>query len=159
VSRPHGLLGEVVVVLTTDRDERVAPGAQLFSDEGPLTVESARGPSSRGSRGGERRRWIVRFVGYGDRTAADRLRGAVLRAEPLDDPDELWAHQVVGADVVVVGTDVPVGRCVAVVANPAADLLELDTGALVPVVFVVDFVADAEPRRVVIDPPPGLLDL
>ena len=40
-------------------------------------------------------------------------------------------------------------------ANPAADLLELDSGALVPVVFVVDHA----PGRVTIDPPEGLLDL
>ena len=48
-----------------------------------------------------------------------------------------------------------IGRCVAVVANPAADLLELDNGALVPVAFVVDH----GPRTVTIDPPDGLFDL
>jgi 16S rRNA processing protein RimM len=48
-----------------------------------------------------------------------------------------------------------VGRCVGVVANPAADLLELDSGALVPVVFIVDHTPD----RVTIDPPEGLFDL
>ena len=47
------------------------------------------------------------------------------------------------------------GRCTGVVANPAADLLELDSGALVPVVFVVDHT----PGRVTIDPPEGLFDL
>ena len=47
------------------------------------------------------------------------------------------------------------GRCTAVVANPAHDLLELDSGALVPIVFVVS----NEPGRVVIDPPEGLFDL
>jgi 16S rRNA processing protein RimM len=43
---------------------------------------------------------------------------------------------------------------VAVVANPAADLLELDSGALVPVVFVVEHGAGP----IVIDPPAGLFD-
>lgn len=154
IARPHGLRGEVVVILTTDRDERVAPGSQLFSDAGPLAVVSARG-----QRGGERRRWIVQFEGYTDRDTADRLRGSVLRAEPIDDPDELWAHDVVGAEVVLTGSGEPVGRCVAVVANPAADLLELDNGALVPVVFVVNMVVDDGRRQVTIDPPPGLFDL
>jgi 16S rRNA processing protein RimM len=148
------LRGEVVVVLTTDRHERVAPGSRLFSDHGALVVRSARG-----NRGSEHRTWIVQFEGCSDRTAADGLRGAVLRAEPIDDPDELWAHELVGAEVVLSSGGDVVGHCVAVVANPAADLLELDTGGLVPVVFVVDFLTDVDPRQVVIDPPPGLLDL
>ena len=38
--------------------------------------------------------------------------------------------------------------------NPAADLLELEGGALVPVVFVVE----QGDGRVVIDPPAGLFD-
>jgi 16S rRNA processing protein RimM len=44
---------------------------------------------------------------------------------------------------------------VGVVANPAADLLELDGGALVPVTFVVGHAAG----EITIDPPEGLLDL
>jgi 16S rRNA processing protein RimM len=43
---------------------------------------------------------------------------------------------------------------VAVEANPAHDLLVLENGGLVPMVFVVEHVGD----RVVIDPPDGLLD-
>jgi 16S rRNA processing protein RimM len=163
VARPHGLRGEVVVVLTTDRDERVAPGSQLFSDGRSLVVTSARGETTRSYRADQRRRWIVLFEGYGDRTSAAELRGVVLRATPIDDPDELWAHDVVGADVVLSGTGECMGRCVAVVANPAADLLELDSGALVPVVFVTRVElpgpGDEAPARVLIDPPPGLFDL
>ena len=56
----------------------------------------------------------------------------------------------------VVGVDQQAyGRCVAVVANPAHDLLELESGALVPVVFIVDATAGL----VTIDPPEGLFDL
>ena len=43
----------------------------------------------------------------------------------------------------------------AVIANPAADLLELESGALVPVVFIVERTAD----RIVIDPPAGLFEV
>jgi 16S rRNA processing protein RimM len=45
--------------------------------------------------------------------------------------------------------------CVAVVANPAADLLELDTGALVPSNFVTSIEGDS----VLVDTPDGLFDL
>jgi 16S rRNA processing protein RimM len=47
------------------------------------------------------------------------------------------------------------GVCVAVLANPAADLLELDSGALVPSNFVVSI--DGDTIRV--DTPDGLFDL
>jgi 16S rRNA processing protein RimM len=133
------------VRLSTDRDERLAPGARLSTDRGELVVRTSRRHHDR---------WIVAFDGTGTREQADELQGLTLRAEALDDPSELWAHELVGAEVVTVGGDA-VGRCTAVVANPAADLLELDTGGLVPVVFVVDH----QPGRVTIDPPDGLFEL
>jgi len=144
VTRPHGLRGEVVVDLTTDRVERLTPGAVLASDAGDLTVVAARP---------HQRRWIVAFEGHTGREAADRLRGLALRAEALDDPDQLWVHDLVGSEVVTIGGET-VGSCVAVVANPASDLLELDGGALVPVVFVVE----RRPGQVIIDPPEGLFE-
>jgi 16S rRNA processing protein RimM len=145
IVKPHGLRGEVVVDLITDRTERLDPGAVLATDRGDLVVEAARPHHGR---------WIVVFEGCTTREQADDLRGVALRAGALDDPDELWVHDLVGAEVVTTGGDT-VGRCVAVVANPAADLIELDGGALVPVVFVVD----AVPGRVVVDPPDGLFEL
>lgn len=145
IARAHGLRGEVVVELTTDRHERLAPGSVLVGDGGELVVQAARRHHDR---------WIVAFGGCTTREQADELRGTTLRAAAIDDPDELWVHDLVGAEVVTVGGDA-VGRCVSVVANPAADLLELDSGALVPVVFVVD----RAPGRVTIDPPDGLFDL
>ena len=48
-----------------------------------------------------------------------------------------------------------VGTVDEVQANPAADLLVLDSGALVPVVFVTEHAR----RPLTIDPPEGLLDL
>ncbi len=145
ITKPHGLRGEVVVKLLSDRAGRLDPGAVLSTDGGDLIVRSARPHQDR---------WIVAFEGRSTREDADELRGVVLRAEPVDDPDELWVHQLVGATVVTTAGEV-VGRCTGVIANPAADLIELDGGALVPVVFVVDH----SPERVVIDPPDGLFEL
>jgi 16S rRNA processing protein RimM len=145
ITKPHGIRGEVVVVLTTNRPERVAPGARLTADGRELVVVG-----SRPHQGGH----LVVFAGVADRTAAEALRGRVLTAEPIDDPDELWVHDLVGAEVLEPdGTRR--GRVTAVVANPAADLLELDTGALVPLTFVVEHGGG----RVVVDPPVGLFDL
>lgn len=154
VLKPHGLRGQVLVDLITDRDERVGPGARLHSDAGTLVVASARHQPKRAGHT-PHNQWVVAFEGYDGRDAVEGLRGLVLRAEPIDDPDELWVDDLVGAEVVLRATGTPVGTCVAVIANPASDLIELDGGALVPVVFVVEHA----PGRVVIDPPEGLLDL
>lgn len=144
IRRAHGLRGQVNVELGTDRTERLAPGVRWWARGGWLTVVSAAPHQGR---------WLVTFEELGDRNAAQRLTNTPVHAEPLDDPDELWVHELIGAGVVEVdGTDR--GTCVSVIANPAADLLELDSGALVPVVFVVEHVDG----RVVIDPPDGLFD-
>ena len=142
--KPHGLKGEVVVELTTNRTERLDAGTVLHGPDGPFRV-------LRSSR--HQHRWIVAFEGVTGREAADALRGTVLSAEALDDPDELWVHQLVGAEVVD-AAGAGHGRVVAVEANPASDLLVLEGGALVPLRFVVERRAG----QVVVDPPAGLLD-
>ena len=146
VVKAHGLTGEVVVGLLTDRVERVAPGTVLDTDRGPLEIVAVRPYQGR---------WLVTFAGVVDRTGADRIRGLVLRAEPIDDPDAMWVHELIGADAVLPDGTVA-GRVDAVQENPAADLLLLDTGALVPMRFVLGW---DDARRVLIDPPEGLLEL
>lgn len=144
IARPHGVKGDVYVTLSTDRTERVAVGARLHGAIGWLTIE-------RSAPAGDR--WLVHFAEVPDRTAAERLANTPLHAAPIEDPDALWVHDLIGARVVETdGTDR--GVCVAVVANPAADLLELETGALVPTTFVLGC-ADGV---VTIDPPDGLFD-
>jgi 16S rRNA processing protein RimM len=147
IGRAHGLHGEVSVVPISNRGERFAPGSELFAGERTLVVESARRHQDR---------WLVRFAGVTDRDAAELLRNQVLTAEPLDHggDDELWVHELVGASVRD-RSGHEFGTVVAVEANPAHDLLVLDGGALVPIVFVVA----QEPGAVVIDPPEGLFDL
>jgi 16S rRNA processing protein RimM len=142
VAKPHGVRGEVIVELVTDRLERVAPGSVLDTDRGDLVVVASRP---------HQHRWIVQFEGLADRNAAERLAGVVLRAEPIEDEAALWVHELIGAEVVE-RDGTARGRVVAVVANPAHDLLELESGALVPMVFVVS----NESGVVLIDPPDGL---
>ena len=147
ITKAFGVRGEVLVALTSDRTSRLDPGSVLTTDRGDLTVVSAARHQDR---------WIVQFEGFHDRDAAETWRGTVLRAEPFheDDTDTLWVHELVGASVVLADGSA-VGTVTSVEANPASDLLVLDGGALVPVVFVVDHA----PGRVTIDPPEGLFDL
>ena len=146
IRRAHGLRGEVFVQLISDSDVRLAPGAELLAGDETLVVETSR-VASNGRR-------VVKFVQIPDRTTAESYANRVLRGRPLDDPDALWVHELIGRRVVEVdGTDR--GVCVSVLANPAADLLELDSGALVPSNFVVSN-ADGV---IVVDAPDGLFDL
>jgi 16S rRNA processing protein RimM len=148
IGRAHGVHGELYVSLITDRVERIAPGARLLAGSRWLTVLE--------SRQQQQQRWLVRFDGVDDRTSAEKLTNTSLHAEPLDydGDDALWVHELIGSRVVD-QQGVERGTCVAVIDNPAHDILELDTGALIPVTFVVS----CKGGVATIDPPDGLFDI
>jgi len=146
IVKAHGIRGEVIVDLTSNRpDERLAQGSVLSSERGELEVRSATPHQGR---------WIVAFTGIPDRSAAETYRGTVLSAEPMEgDDDILWVHELIGSEVFdLAGRSY--GPVEAVEANPVSDLLVLSGDRLVPLVFV----KTRDPGRVVIDPPAGLLD-
>ncbi len=174
ITRPHGLAGEVVVALVTNRTERLAPGAELTcypaaapptpgppdashphrnaDASGSPTEASVRKLEVRSSRPFQGR-YLVEFEGVHSREAADGLRGALLVAAAVEDPEALFVHELVGSEVVEVdGTQH--GIVVAVQANPASDLLVMEDGNLVPLRFVVG----REDRRLVVDVPAGLFE-
>lgn len=155
VSKAHGLGGEVVVSLITDRtDERMAPGAVLHvgpnaGDAKPFTVESAKPYQAK---------WLVRFVGVNAREQADLLRAKKLYANPLSSDellgdDAVFVHELIG-NRVVDQHGVDHGEVVSVIDNPAADILELDNDQLVPLSFFVSL----EDGVILVDVPEGLLD-
>ncbi len=161
VGRPHGLSGEVTVeVRTDDPDKRFAAGSVLRTEpaaRGPLTVSSSRWHSGR---------LLVRFGDCRDRQDAEELRGTMLVVDSDEiqvpaDPDEFYDHQLIGLDVVTVAGE-PVGS-VADVRHHGQDLLVI-AGARSGTDILVPFVAQLVPEvdvaagRLVIDPPPGLLD-
>lgn len=145
IGRPHGVRGEVYVHLTTDRTERLAPGARLTAGDRELVVLASRPQQDR---------WLVTFEGVTDRSGAEALTNVELSGEPIEDPDAVWVHDLIGSRVVEAdGTER--GRCVAVIANPADDILELDSGALVPARFVVS----CRDGVTTVEVPEGLFDL
>ena len=145
VGRPHGIEGAVYVSLVTDRTERLDPGTRLSTDRGEYVVRASRRHNER---------WIVTFEGITDRDAAAGLTNLDLRAEPIADDDAVWVHDLIGSTVREAnGTER--GTCIGVIANPADDILELDTGALVPARFVLSCVDGITTVEV----PEGLFDL
>src|SRR3954463_10724500 len=140
VGRAHGLRGETTVVLMTERKERVEPGSVLYAGDRELVVATSRPHQDR---------WLVRFEGIDDRTGAEALLGQVLTADAQESgDDELWVHELVGAEVRDVAGN-SFGPVRSIEANPASDLLVLDGDVLVPLRFVVS----REPGVLVIDPP------
>lgn len=146
--RPHGVRGQISILLGTDRTERMRSGERLWAGRW-LTIRSATPVPGR---------WLVSLDGVDDRSAAESLVNTTVWAEPITDPDAVWVHQVIGARVVELdGT--PRGVCTAVLANPAGDLLEVDGLALVPSRFVVRLESHDDGHTVFIDSPDGLFEV
>jgi 16S rRNA processing protein RimM len=163
VGRPHGIRGGVTIdVHTDDPDMRFAAGSVLTTDPadvGPLTVGSVRWHSGR---------LLVEFAGFADRAQAESLRGTWLTLDSAQvtspkDPDEFYDHELVGLAVVTTS-----GEAVGIVTDVrhhGQDLLVIQPaqprrdGLLVPFVAAIVPEIDVAAGRLVIDPPPGLLDL
>jgi 16S rRNA processing protein RimM len=163
VAKAHGVRGELSVDVHTDEPElRFAPDAVVHARlrDGllrPLTIVSARPHGER---------LLVRFAEVPTRDVAEALRGALLLVDvadlpPSDDPDAFYDHELEGlAATFTDGTRV--GTVIEVVHGPGSDLLvlELTDGreVLVPFVHAIVPEVDVPGKRVVLDPPEGLLD-
>ena len=108
------------------------------------------------------RLWAVKVEGVSDRTAAERLVGAevLVPREELEEAGEgrhLWVD-LEGLEVVTAAGEV-VGRVTELYETGAVDVLVV-TGPrgekLIPLAPYVT--VDREARRIVVDPPEGLLD-
>ncbi len=163
IGRPHGLRGELTVqVHTDDPGARFAAGSVLATEpaaRGPLTVLSSRWHSGR---------LLVRFASCADRSSAEDLRGTLLVMDSADvapaaDPDEFHDHELIGLEVSTVAGE-PVGE-VTDVLHQGQDLLVIRPAQpgrediLVPFAAALVPEVDLRAGRLVIDPPPGLLDL
>lgn len=156
IGRPHGVRGEVTIETRTDEPEiHFRAGGTLLTPTGTLRIESAKWHSGR---------LLLHFEGIVDRTAAEGLRNTILEVERdpdarPEDPEEFYDHQLIGLDVITV-EGVPVGVVSEVLHLPAQDVLSvaMESGeVLIPFVTAVVPDVDLAARRIVVDPPPGLL--
>jgi 16S rRNA processing protein RimM len=144
IGRAHGVRGELYVSLYSDHPARVAPGAKWMVRGEWREVGACRPQGDR---------WLVTFDSISDRDAAERLVNHDVYAEPIDDPNVVWVHEIIGQEVRETdGTSR--GRCVSVIDNPAHPIMELEGGWLVPTVFIVSH----EDDHLVVDVPEGLFD-
>ena len=138
VGRPHGIDGSFFVEGPSDRPERFANGATLFAAGEPAKVVV----SKRGSGG----RPVIKL----DRSVERGTTLAVPREAlpPLED-DEYYGFQLVGLAVEEEGGRV-LGRVKEVLDYPANDVLELDSGQLLPLVEACVRGIDLEGGRIVV---------
>jgi 16S rRNA processing protein RimM len=155
IAKPHGVTGEVTVVVYSEVEERFAPGATVSLEDGrTLTVSASRR---------YRDRLLVRFDGVEDRTQAEPLAGALLVVPASTSPElpegSWWDHQLIGCRVET-GAGRALGELREVIHTPANDVwsVEADDGTetLIPVLKDVIADVDVANRRVVVHEVEGL---
>jgi 16S rRNA processing protein RimM len=121
VGKPHGLDGSFFVEHASEDEDHFAKGETLHVDGEPAEIVG-----SQRSRG----RPVIRL----DREAPRGAELAVPRDQlPPAGEDEYYEFQLVGLAVEEEGGR-PLGSVAAVIPGPANDVLELDSGLLLPLV-------------------------
>jgi len=157
IGRAHGVLGEATVqVQTDDPDVRFKVGAKLSLDNGKdLTIRSAR--------------WhnqilLLAFDGIIDRNQIEELRDQMISAE-VDitslSPGEYHYQQLLGCQVFLQSNEL-IGEVDEIVKLPGQDLLSVAKNGkkvLIPMVKKIIISIDVLAKKIVVDPPEGLLDV
>ena len=146
IDKPHGVHGDVVVTLLSNRTERLDVGAVLFRDDGTAYKIKKSRP--------HQHRYIVEFAEIRGREQAEAVRGTTLYGDPIEDDDTIWVHDLIDSPVIDVnGTEL--GVVESVLENPASDILVIDNEKFIPLTFFVEQRPDG---TIVVDPPVGLFD-
>ena len=140
VGKPHGVDGAFVVEDASDDPRRFEVGARLYAAGVPAEVVLRRTVGS-----GRLAIKLDRAVERGSELAVSR------RDLPPPAPGSFYVSDLVGLEVVVAG-GTRVGVVRDVLPGPANDNLELDSGALVPLVEDAVAEIDVVRGRVVLNP-------
>ena len=139
VGRPHGIDGSFVVEQPSETPERFEAGAELRAAGETVRVE-------------EQKRAGGRLVVRLDRPVPRGTELQVPRsALPDPEPDSYYVFQLVGLEVEEEGGG-RLGVVTDVVPAPANDVLELDSGLLLPLVEACVREVDLERRRILVSP-------
>lgn len=140
VGRPHGVDGAFVVEQASEEHGRFDVGAELVVEGRPARIEISR------QVGGRRR--AIKLDRSVERGAELSVRGSAL--VPLPE-DSYYVADLVGLDVLD-ENDVRVGAVRDVLPGPANDVLELDTGVLLPLIEDCIREVDLTGRRILLNP-------
>ena len=157
IGRAHGVLGEATIeVQTDDPDIRFQVGNKLTLDDGrQLTIRSSR--------------WhnqilLLAFDGVDDRNQIEELRDQLISSD-VDlgslAPGEYHFQQLIGCEVFQQNGEL-IGAVDEIVKLPGQDLLSVNrAGAqvLIPMVKQIIIEIDVSVKKIVVNPPEGLLDV
>lgn len=151
ITRPHGVRGEMRVVLHQPGSTSLLDAAEVWIDGIRHEVAKARAVKDA---------VLLALADVNDRDAAGDLRGAPVEVarEALElDPGEILLADLVGCEVVTVGGE-PWGEVTRIDTGPQDRLVIDDHGHERQLPIVDEFVReiDLEAGRIVIDPPDGL---
>lgn len=158
ITGPQGVGGAVRIKSFTARPEDLASYGPLADASGTRRLDLRLVGAAKGV-------LIGRLAGVEDRNRAESLRGLHLylprTALPPPEPEEYYHADLIGLDAVLAdGT--PLGRVRAIHDFGAGDTLEIERPgappAMVPFTRAVVPVIELDAGRLVVDPPPGLLD-
>ena len=160
IARAHGIRGQVIVNPETDFPEaRFQPGAELFVERGGK-VDALRVTTARF----HRERPVIGIAGIETMDDAEMLAGLELRV-PIDrlaalPADTYYRHDLIGCRV-----ETRDGRHIGAVRDVEGTLtgsrLVVDGEAgevLIPLVAAICTQVDPAAKRIVIDPPDGLIE-
>jgi 16S rRNA processing protein RimM len=161
IARAHGIRGHLVVNLETDfPDDRFRAGAEVFIERAGR-VDAMRLTSVRFANG----RPIVGLAGIDTRNEAEALSGRELRV-PVGQLRALpsgtfYRHDLIGCRVETrAGAVVGVVRDVEGTVAGSRLVLEAPTGEIqIPLASEICTEIDTGAKRIVVEPPEGLLDL
>jgi 16S rRNA processing protein RimM len=161
VARAHGNRGQVIVDPVTDfPDERFSPGAILFIRRAhrvePVTIEAVRF---------HRGRPILGLIGIDTMSAAEALAGAELRVSaetlrPLPG-GSFYRHDLVGC-LVETKQGARVGEVTSVEGDATGSRLVVRGRSgeiLIPLAEGICVEVDVAAKKIVVDPPDGLMEL
>lgn len=159
IVRAHGLRGVVAMLSYSDDPTRLERVGRLFLETREPSGRAARVVGYRGAC------VLLQLEGIETRDEAESLRDVCVQARVEDLPaladGEHFVHDILGLEVYTPEGDV-IGTVVEVMSLPANDVYVVDTGTkrvLVPAVTQIIASVDIRAGRMVITPPPGLLEL
>jgi 16S rRNA processing protein RimM len=158
VTGPHGVQGAVRIKSFTEEPEHIAHYGPLMDETGDRHFELRLIGAAKGV-------VIAHLSGVQDRDQAEALRGLRLHlpraALPQTEAEEYYHADLIGLEAVL-GDGTPVGRVRAIYDFGAGDTLEVARpdapSVMVPFTRAVVPSVELAAGRLVLDPPPGLLD-
>jgi 16S rRNA processing protein RimM len=161
IARPHGIRGEVVADILTDFPDRFATLEEIILMRVGQVLESLKLEHHWFHKG----RIVLKFAGYDEVNKAEELRGAslVISRDKLVElaEDEYYVFDLEGCEVFTIAEE-RLGTVVKVNDYGAAPLLVVsgeNKEYLIPLTHDICPEVDTDNKKIVVNPPEGLLDL